>query len=217
MSQMITIGYIVEGSTDVRFLENIIRRTFEDVALSCEREVEIYSVTWIKTSKGMSFVDQIQKAIKDADEFGIGFVCVHCDADNENEAHVIEHKINPALEACKDFSIEKNIKLLPLIPVYMTEAWMLADKSVFKDEISTQLADHDLGIDRPPETYNNPKEIIKEAIRLAQAGLPRRRQKLNISDLYSPLGQKISLLSLKQLPSYQNFFEKISNLLKYPL
>ena len=215
MSQIITIGYIVEGSTDVRFLENIIRRTFEDVALSCEREIEIYSVTLIKMSKGKPFVEQIQEAIKDADRLGIKFFCVHCDADDNNDEHVQQHKIIPAFAACESFSVEKNIELLSLIPVYMTEAWMLADKSVFKDEISTRLSDRELGIDKPAESNNNPKEVIREAIRIAQSGLPRRRQKLDIADLYSPLGQKISLLSLKQLSSYQKFFEKISNLLHH--
>ncbi len=215
MSQIITIGYIVEGSTDVRFLENIIRRTFEDVALLCEREIEIYSVTSIKADKGNTFVEQIQEAIKDADKQGIEFVCIHCDADDRNDEDVQKYKIIPAFEACESFSIEKNIKLLSLIPVYMTEAWMLADKSVFKDEISTRLDNHELGIDRPPESYNDPKNIIKEAIRISQEGIARRRQKLDIADLYSPLGQKISLDSLKRLPSYQKFFQRIDELLRY--
>lgn len=213
MSQIITIGYIVEGSTDVRFLENIIRRTFEDVALLCEREIEIYSVTSIKAVRGNGFVEQIEEAIKDADKQGIEFVCIHCDADDRNDEHVQEHKIIPAFEACKNFSSEKNIKLLSLIPVYMTEAWMLADKTIFKDEISTRLDDHELGIDRPPESYNDPKNIIKEAIRISQQGIARRRQKLDIADLYSPLGQKISLEALKRLPSYQKFFQRIEELL----
>jgi hypothetical protein len=215
VSQIITIGYIVEGSTDVRFLENIIRRTFEDIALLCEREIEIYSVISIKADRGNGFVAQIQEAIKDADKQGIEFVCVHCDADDRDDVHVQEHKIIPAFEACESFSSEKNIKLLSLIPVYMTEAWMLADTSVFKDEISSRLDDHALGIDRVPESYNDPKKIIKEAIRISQQGIARRRQKLDIADLYSPLGQKISLDSLKRLPSYQKFFQRIDELLRY--
>jgi hypothetical protein len=213
VSQIITIGYIVEGSTDVRFLENIIRRTFEDVAMLCEREIEIYSVTSIKAEKGNSFVEQIEDAIKDADKQGIEFVCIHCDADDRDDEQVQEHKMIPAFEACKNFSSEKNIKLLSLIPVYMTEAWMLADKTIFKDEISTRLDDHELGIDRPPESYNDPKNIIKEAIRISQQKIARRRQKLDIADLYSPLGQKISLDSLKRLPSYRKFFQQIEELL----
>jgi hypothetical protein len=215
LSQIITIGYIVEGSTDVRFLENIIRRTFEDVALLCEREIEIYSVTSIIADRGKPFVEQIQEAIKDADKQGIEFVCVHCDADDRNDENVQKHKMIPALKACDSFSVEKNIKLLSLIPVHMTEAWMLADKAVFKDEISSRLDDYELGIDRAPESYNDPKNIINEAIRISQSGLSRRRQKLNIADLYSPLGQKISLDSLKRLPSYQKFFQKIEDLLRY--
>lgn len=215
MSQIITIGYIVEGSTDVRFLENIIRRTFEDVALLCEREIEIYSVTLIKVAKGNTFTDWIQEAIKDADKQGIEFVCIHCDADDGNDNNVQKRKMIPAFKACESFSIEKNIKLLSLIPVYMTEAWMLADKSAFKDEISTRLDDLELGIGRPPESYNDPKNIIKEAIRISQQNISRRRQKLDIADLYSPLGQKISLDSLKKLSSYQKFFHEIEELLLY--
>lgn len=213
MSRIITIGYIVEGSTDVRFLENIIRRTFEDVALRCEREIEIYSVVSIKAEKGDTFVQQIQEAIRDAERQGIEFVCIHCDADDSNDEHVRKYKIIPAFEACESFRVANDIKLLSLIPVYMTEAWMLADKSVFKDEISSGLDDSELRIHRPPESYNDPKNVIKEAIRISQQNISRRRRKLDIADLYLPLGQKISLDSLKRLPSYQNFFRQIEELL----
>jgi hypothetical protein len=34
MSNIVIIGFATEGATDVRFLESIIRRTFEEVALN---------------------------------------------------------------------------------------------------------------------------------------------------------------------------------------
>ena len=36
MSNILQIGYTTEGVTDIRFLENIIRRSFERIVLECD-------------------------------------------------------------------------------------------------------------------------------------------------------------------------------------
>ncbi|MCO6491039.1 MAG: hypothetical protein J5I98_21660 [Phaeodactylibacter sp.] len=42
MSNIVTIGFVTEGTTDVRFLENIIKRAFEEIAFDCSGEIEVY-------------------------------------------------------------------------------------------------------------------------------------------------------------------------------
>jgi hypothetical protein len=41
MTPQIIIGFATEGSTDALFLENIIQKTFEDVAFECHRPIEV--------------------------------------------------------------------------------------------------------------------------------------------------------------------------------
>lgn len=91
----------------------------------------------------------------------------------------------------------------------MMEAWMLADKDLLKAEIGTRKSDNDLGIDRDPEVIADPKSVIEEAIRVAQSDLPRRRQRLTISDLYEIIGDKISIDKLLLLNSYRRFQEEV--------
>lgn len=205
MSNFITIGFITEGTTDVRFLGQIIRRTFEDVAFDCQGEIEVYEPQHIE-SRG-EFIPEVFQAAKDAFEIGMQVLCVHTDADDSMDTHVIQHKINPAFENIAN-SGEKNLckNLVAVIPIQMTEAWMLADKEVLKNEIDTDLLDTDLEIHRNPENYADPKDAIINAIRIAKQNLPqRRRYDFGISELYQIVGQKTDLTKLAQLSSYQKF------------
>jgi len=97
-----------------------------------------------------------------------------------------------------------------VIPVRMIESWLLADKDLFKKEIGTDKTDGALGINRNPESIANPKEVIKDAIRIARQDIVQRRRKdLTIRDIYMPLGQKIGVDKLNTLPSYRKFRESV--------
>lgn len=209
MSNIITIGFITEGTTDVRFLGQIIRRTFENVAFDCQGEIEVYEPEHIN-SYG-EFVEEVFRASQDAYKIGMKVLCIHTDADAKNDNHVIEHKINPAFENVAnsgDTNLCKN--LVAVIPIQMTEAWMLADKDVLKNQIDTKLTDLDLQIHRPPENYADPKEAIENAIRIARSNLPRRRRyEFGISELYQIIGQTSDLTKLAKLDSYQKFQNEV--------
>jgi hypothetical protein len=205
MSNFITIGYITEGTTDVRFLGQIIRRTFEDVALDCQGEIEVYEPQHIKS--GGEFVPEVFQASKDAHRIGMNVLCVHTDADAKNDNQVIQNKINPAFENIEN-SDENNLckNLVAVIPIRMTESWMLADKEVLKNEIDTELSDTDLDIHRNPESYADPKEAIEKAIRITRSNFPKRkRYDFGIGELYQIIGQKTDLAKLSRLSSYQKF------------
>ena len=210
MTPQVIIGYTTEGSTDVLFLKSVVQRTFEHIAFECHGQIEILPVQNIDRLSG-DFIEAIIKCSVDADNRGVTVLCVHVDADSENDANALANKINPAFDAiCKldDENVCKN--LVAIVPVHMTEAWMLSDIELLKREIGTNENCRALGLDRPPETIRNPKQAIEDAIRIARQGLPkRRRSKLSISDLYSPLGQKMPIDALDRLSSYQKFCEAV--------
>ena len=62
---------------------------------------------------------------------------------------------------------------------------------------------------RAAENVARPKELIKEVIRIATQDLPKRRRRLDISELYLPLGQKLNLAELDQLESYRKFKQSV--------
>jgi len=213
MKQLI-IGMITEGTTDVRFLESIIKRTFELVAFECTGDIEILDIQKIRVQKATFKEEVMEAAAKGWEDYGISTLCVHADADSASEGATFQYKIIPAFEAVKNSEEEICRVLVPLVPVQMTEAWMLADTTLFKEEIGTNKNDNELGIHFPPENITNPKQAIKEAIQIALKHLPRRRRRLDIAELYLPIGQKINLKQLENIPSYLKFKSSVREALR---
>lgn len=210
MGKQIIIGLITEGSTDIRFLESIVRRTFEDIAFECVQDIDIFVHT-LKTPKaGLSFVDYTMNASTDGvTSLGIMTLAVHTDADRDTYDERMKNKIIPARTALNGMNDDYCKLLTPVIPVRMIEAWMLADKELLKNEIGTSKSDNDLGINRNPETIADPKSVIEEAIRIATEHLPRRRHKLSISELYAIIGDTVRITELAKLDSYRKFQDAV--------
>jgi hypothetical protein len=211
MSQII-IGYMTEGSTDRRFLQSIIERTFVSVGFECNNQIEVISpIVEIEKPSNTEFVAQIFEGSKLAREKGVMVLCIHVDADARNDDSVFQHKITPALNMLERIDDDSGCRnLVAVVPVHMTESWMLADKSLLKDEIGTGMSDTDLGISKNPEVIADPKAVISNAIRIARTSLPRRRRKdLCIAELYQPIGQKVALERLENLPSFRKFEEAV--------
>ena len=211
-ARQVFIGFTTEGTTDVRFLRKIIERSFEEIAYECQGDVE--PVVWpLEVKKtDLSFSEYALKAAQQGvEEIGMMILCIHSDADDATNQNVLDNKIAPARELIKAQSDDTTCKILvPAIPVQMMESWMLADKDLLKNEIGTTKTDNELGINRSPESITDPKAVIEEAIRIARQETTRRRRKeLRISDLYLPVGQKVSIDKLKGLPSYRRFQEDI--------
>jgi hypothetical protein len=211
MSQII-IGLITEGSTDIRLLESIVERTFVDVGFECDTQIEVITpIINIEKGKG-DFISQIENCCRRAFEVGVMALCVHADADDISDNNVFVSKVNPAITAIVALEGDFCKILVPVIPVQMSECWMLADKQLLKDEIGTDMSDAELGINRRPESISDPKAVIENAIRIARKDMVKhRRQELPVSELYQPIGQKIELGKLESLPSYLKFKEAVRN------
>lgn len=206
MSNILTIAYTTEGSTDQRFLKSIIIKVFEEVAFGCEGSIDVFDPVFIRLPKKDDFVSNLLAVAAEAHKIGINVLCVHVDADNNSDEQVTHFKVNPAFSAIENQNDNISCKnLVAIIPIHMTEAWMLADKDLLKDEIGTDMSNADLGINRTPESIADPKKYIESALNIAQAHLPKRREKIHIEDLYQPIGQKVAIGKLEVLPSFNKF------------
>ncbi len=207
-------GLFAEGTTDIRFLENIVQNTLEKVAFECEGQIEVVLQTIEIDKTNLSFVEQVKAASrKGVEDFGMMLLCVHRDADNPSIGNAYKNSIEPARQTLQNLPESEYCRVMvAIVPVQETEAWMLVDKVLLKKQIGTNKKDVELGIHRNPEDIANPKEVIIEAIRIARQGLTKkRRRNLSISNLYLPLGQGMNMQKLEKLPSYKLFEENVRN------
>ncbi|WP_019538868.1 MULTISPECIES: DUF4276 family protein [Proteiniphilum] len=200
------VGLIAEGTTDYLFLEPIIEKVLLDIAYDCRGQVDV-DVKKIECDKGRGFTDYVLNAAQKGKENYISMFIVHTDADADSACHTYTHKINPAktlLEQKEDSGYCKN--LIALVPIQETESWMLADKNLFIKTIGTKKNENELNLNGHPETFNNPKERIENAIRIGRQNLPKKlRNSLKIIDLYSYLGQAMKIENLGTFKSYCDF------------
>ncbi len=213
MTKQLIIGLVGEGPTDYRFLNSIVRRTFEAVALECTSELEILDIQNIKTTKTNFAEDMLTSSITGYQEKGLSILCIHSDADAKNDKIVFQHKISPAIKCIKEFKGENCKTVVPVVPVTMTESWMIADDNLFKDEVGTNLTYKQLGLNNKSETLSNPKQNLIDAIRRVVEDNPRRKG-LKLGELYLPIGQKADLNKLAKLASYQKFTEAVRSAFK---
>lgn len=218
MSNFILAGLFTEGTTDIRFMSSVVERTLEQVAFDCSGDIETMVQIISIDKTGLSFVEQVLEASKIAfEEFGILILFVHTDADSESDDSIFETKIKPAQNElfCQDEDTHCK-DMIAIVPIQMTESWMIADKQLLKSEIGINKTDSVLGINLSPERLSDPKTLIEEIIRLSKADETRRKRRkgLTISDLYQIIGQKIEISELEKLPSYVKFKTSLIEKLK---
>ncbi len=215
MSRQVIFSLIAEGTTDEKFLGSVIFRLLEDLSWKCETGFDVYPIQIIR-AKGESFLEKMTNAAKTAFSCS-NALCIHTDADDRTADTVMQNKINPVIETISTLEDADICKIIiPTIPVQMIESWMLADTSLLKSLIdATKKSDHDLGIDKQPENYSDPKAAISNAISIVMKDKPkRRRDQVVISDLYETLGNSVSLDSLRKIPSFAHFEEEVCNALR---
>lgn len=211
------IGLIAEGTTDVRFLKNVIFKSIQELSWQCDKQVEIFDIREIK-AEGDGFVDKMLAASKRAcQDYGITVLCIHADSDAQSIENVMQHKFTPFLDVLKDMPEEEYCKhIVPTIPIQMIESWMLADKDLLKQLINAKEAcETDLGIEKEPESYSDPKSVIDNAIRKAMSELPKKkRNQIGIADLYEILGNRLTLEKLRRIPSFVQFENNVVRVFK---
>ncbi|SDL79457.1 DUF4276 family protein [Chryseobacterium taihuense] len=214
-SRQLFIGLISEGSTDTRFLYSVIERTIKQIIFDFGGVTEI-SIEELKKDFGKNFSNQVIDAnLNYQKESLINILLVHSDADHKDDSKVLNEKFIPLFENIKLNDEVMCKEIVPVIPVYMIESWMLADIDLFLDEISTNKTKSELGLNGNPERFTNPKNKIKEALHIINQEKPKKRRKdLQINDLYQIIGQKIEIDKLINLNSFDKFYKQVSESLQ---
>lgn len=218
MTSLVTALY-AEGTTDHRFLPLIIQRT----------AVQILS------QHGRTIVDVLEPMVVEPEEqrsnaqnmlavaqrvYGYHLLFVHADADDNTATAALQQRIRPGLalvQAAQQQGERVCADLVPIVPVQMTEAWMLVDAEALLDVIGTTTTPQRLSIParaQQIELIADPKQQLTQIFAQALASRTRRvRRRHTIADLYEPLARTINLAALRQLPSYQRFVTDLTKAL----
>ncbi|MBC7688989.1 MAG: DUF4276 family protein [Aquabacterium sp.] len=215
MNYSILLSFFGEGTTDTRFFINITGRLVERLLINENIDATIQWQT-IKND-GENTVAKIINAAKQSQHCTT--LILHSDTDNRTPLETINFKLKTAIDAIaiSEEEICKNLTLV--IPMTETEAWMLVDKELLRQEMNTILSNNTLGLVFPInriEKIADPKQKLMDAIQIHHQSLTPKRRKyaVAINDLYELIGQKIELNKLENLSAYLAFKKNLIESLK---
>jgi hypothetical protein len=215
--KVLVLGLFVEGSTDYDFVPPVIRRTTEQI-LAQHDQSGIYEasvlIIQLTTNQKKDRAESILQAACDA--YGYHALIVHSDADDPEPSKAIFERIEPGFKLVQETNENACKDLVAIIPVQAIEAWILADYELLLREVGTDLKANDLGIPeiaKYVQKISKPKRRLEEAVQKAYASRSRRMREIDIRFLYQPIGEKINLKRLQQVPSYLQFVEDLTETL----
>jgi len=213
---VLVLGLYAEERTDDRFLPIMIQRTSELILAQYDRaNIEALEPIVIKKGPSISSRDEcILQAAQEAAEYHA--LVVHSDADNRTHKQTRIALFDPGYELVQRTAGNLCKNLLPIIPVCMVEAWMLADYEKLRESLGTSLTIRDLGLHRRPrqvELYQDPKEILKLIVQKSYPNQPGRWGRI-IGKLYDELASEIRLERLSEVPAYRQFKDDLIATLK---
>ena len=194
---------IAEGVSDDRFLPFLLYRALEDLCLTAfEDPVDVDQVAVLRRHQRPPNVPEILDLIQaNTDTFHVVFV--HRDQ-GANAARLYDEWLAPLAKAWDPAWSER---LVPVIPVRETEAWLIADGAALRTALGVQWSDADMGVpgkSRDVETIVDPKASV--------ARLARRRGR-PIEDFYEEIAESVSLDVLRRVPSFAAFEQKTTDAL----
>jgi hypothetical protein len=196
MNRSLRFILLAEGTSD-QALEPIIKWLLrEKLSLSIT-----YDLQFFRRREELSA--EIAEAAKVGD-----VIFVHRDADAQGR-DIRFNEIKNAVGAFKTW--------VALIPVRMTEAWLLFDESAIRQAASNPKGRVDLKL--PPkktwETIADPKAVLIEALKLATEYSGRKLHAFNTSQARHRVAQQITNYSpLRQLEGFQEFEAHLDQVLK---
>jgi len=202
----LTIAFSPEGPTDVRFLSQIIQRTAIHLLAPDKVQQEVDVLLPIPLPRAKSSGDA---KILTLGRQAYGFHClvIHADADDATASRALAERYEPGLMLLQAEADLLCPQLVPLIPIHMTEAWMLADPEALLRILGTPLTASQLSLLNATgaERKADPKAFLEEVLNAAQTHLKRKNYRLELADLYALLSDSIALERLALLASYQQF------------
>ena len=214
----LVLALYAEGRTDDRFLPIVIQRTAEQILAQRGRQVaDVHAPIVVNGGIDRMHRGRAERILEAARRaHGYHALIVHADADHPTPDRAMEERIQPGIELVRQSEEAVCEQLVPIVPVQMTEGWMLADSRALCEVIGTDLDARSLELPQyahQVESDADPKLTLNQAIQNALAGRPRRRRRLDMGTLYEPLARQMSLARLRTVPSYARFVGELTDLL----
>jgi hypothetical protein len=208
--QTLVLALYAEGSTDERFLPPVIQRTVQHIVAERGRAV-VDVLEPLLVPKNPDISGQAEHILDAARQTtGYHALIIHADADHPTAERALTERFQPGLLLVEQAGIDHH--LIPLIPVQMIEAWLLADPEALRQVIGTDMSTRDLHLPvqaHQVESDPDPKQTLKDVVQRATAQR-RRRRAIRVSDMFAPLARTISLERLRSVPAYQQFVTDMS-------
>ena len=215
------VALYTEGKTDDLFLPALVERTARAIVLESKGEpVEVQPVFLVRPAKdAANGAEKILQAARMARNYDV--LIVHQDADTQTYDDVKTTRLEPGKDLIAQTPRSEKVcrYVVPLVPVKMTEAWMLADLQALLEELNADIKPPSLraelktaGLTLPSKPHqvinvDNPKQMLEQIIRLAS------RRNITRNDLYEPLGESVRLEVLRKLDAYKRFEENLTAVL----
>lgn len=201
MKKEIYYTLLSDGSSD-RMLIPIINWTFRQ---NLEETILIQS-NWANLyhSHENDLVGKINYAI---DKFPCDILFVHRDTEKKGE-NVFHDRMNE-IETAWAKAIKHKEIFVPIIPVRMTEAWLLIDELAIRKASGNSNGTTPINLPQIQnlETLSEPKKILEELLYTASELKGRNRKKFNVAQAKHLVSNNIIDFSqLRQLQAFQ-FFE----------
>lgn len=208
MSKVIVWGFYGEGRRDYGFLMPLVERIL--TVLLPDDDLLPIALDHLDFD-GLSQIEKLKKAAQAA--HGYHFLICHIDADGRDGDRARKERFEPGLNEIVQRPDTMNTDLVPLIPIKMTDAWMLIDFEAFAGVVGTHKSPSELGFPDNPagvERIDDPKALFESAVRSSR---PRRRF-LPYHEVYKPLALRIRLERLEPITAYQQFRQHMEATLK---
>lgn len=205
----LVVSFYGEGSSDYAFLTPIIQRTLQDILPHVDVLLIELDHHYLKVT-GLNQIDKMKRVA----EHGGGIIVFHLDADAPTTHRAYEERFQPGYQRILQHPGGLNISILPVIPVRNTNAWMLVDFGAFQRVVGTHLRPEELGFVSQPhqvESIQDPKTVFRTAVREARP----RRKPIPFDDVFRPLAQQVDLDLLKKVPAFQEFLERLNEMLTH--
>lgn len=164
-----------EGSTDAQFLRPLLLRLCEGMAALAPDTVEVADVMVLADEprhRRLPRAERIEMAAKAADGAWL-VLFIHADADGRDGRAARAERVQPAIERMGDL-LGPTRQAVAVVPIRMTDAWVLADVDAFRSGVGTTRDDKALGlldvVAHGADHVPDPKGLLRAAFAAARPG-----------------------------------------------
>jgi Domain of unknown function (DUF4276) len=202
--RLLSSALYCEGPGDALFLRPLLLRLCETTAADAQEPVEVPDVIDLGDKaehQSRPRDERIASAARAAEGAWI-VLFIHADADARDARTAIAERVQPAIDRLAA-DLGANKQAIAVVPIRMTEAWLLADLDAFRSVLGTTLDVDALGLSKVvahgAERVTDPKALVRQAIAVAK---PRARA-AQVASYRARLGEAASLERLRHLFAFQ--------------